>query len=261
MAQGHCPQEWRGGSGLSPHAPYTASAELYRLARDCARAHGMPWTTHLGESADEQAMFVHGRGPLFDFLAGLGRPMDDCGHGRSALATLTAAGCLGPECIAVHLNDWEEEDFALVAPGGPLAGMPVVHCPLSHRYFRHHAFPLERLRALGVNLCVGTDSPASNGSFSLLEELRAAAAAFPSLDAARMAGNDHAQPGPRAGSVDRLGRMQTGAWADLSALPAATARHAISMPRCSAAVRRRPGHGPWTGDLKPPSLKKSKKRI
>ena len=180
MAQGQGPAQWHGGSGLSPHAPYTASAELYRLARDCARQNGMPWTTHLGESADEQEMFVHGRGPLYRFLAGLGRPMRDCGHGHSALATLTASGCLGPECIAVHLNDWEEEDFTLVAPGGPLAGMTVVHCPLSHRYFRHRAFPLERLRASGVNVCVGTDSPASNGSFSLLEEIRALAGVFSS---------------------------------------------------------------------------------
>ena len=69
MANGPCPKDWRGGSGLSPHAPYTASPELYRLARDCARQNAMPWTTHLGESADEKEMFVHGRGPLFDFLS------------------------------------------------------------------------------------------------------------------------------------------------------------------------------------------------
>ena len=219
MAHGHCPKEWLGGSGLSPHAPYTASADLYRLARDCARSHGMPWTTHLGESEDERAMFVQGQGPLFSFLAGLGRPTGDCGHGRSALATLTAAGCLGPECIAVHLNDWEEEDFGLVAPGGPLAGMPVVHCPLSHRYFRHHDFPLERLRALGVTLCVGTDSPASNGSFSLLEELRAAAGVLPSLEPREWLETITRNPARALGLDGRLGCLRTGAWADLTALP------------------------------------------
>ena len=59
-AQGHAPVDWLGGTGLSPHAPYTASTDLYRLARRCALANRMPWTTHLGESADEQAMFVRG---------------------------------------------------------------------------------------------------------------------------------------------------------------------------------------------------------
>ena len=217
-AQGHAPVDWLGGTGLSPHAPYTASAALYRLARECALTHRMPWTTHLGESADEQAMFVRGRGPLHDFLAGLGRPMDDCGAGRSALWTLHAAGCLGPECIAVHLNEWEPDDFALVAPGGPLAGMTVVHCPLSHRYFGHRRFPLERLRGLAVNLCVGTDSQASNGSFSLLDELRVMAAATPALDPAELLAMITLNPARALGLSDRLGSIQPGAWADLTAL-------------------------------------------
>lgn len=210
---------WLGGWGLSPHAPYTASAAMYRLTRDCARRTGMPWTTHLGESRDEQAMFVHGRGPLHDFLAGIGRPMDDCGKGRSALATLTAAGCLGPECIAVHLNEWEEDDFALVAPGGPLEGLTIVHCPLSHRYFRHRAFPLERLRGTSVNLCVGTDSPASDGSFSLLDELRAFSNAAPSLSPVDLLETITRAPARALGLDGRLGCLRPGAFADLVALP------------------------------------------
>ena len=210
---------WLGGRGLSPHAPYTASAEMYRRTRDCAARTGMPWTTHLGESRDEQDMFVRGRGPLHDFLAGLGRPMDDCGRGKSALATLAAAGGLGPECIAVHLNEWEEDDFALAAPGGPLAGMTIVHCPLSHRYFRHRAFPLERLRGLAVNLCVGTDSPASDGSFSLLEELRALSAAAPSLSPAELLETITRAPARALGLDGRLGCIRPGACADLIALP------------------------------------------
>ncbi len=210
---------WLGGTGLSPHAPYTASPELYRLARDCARHAGMPWTTHLGESRDERAMFVHGQGPLHAFLVGIGRPMNDCGHGRSALGQLTAAGCLGPECIAVHLNDWEEADFALVEPGGALAGMSVVHCPLSHRYFQHPRFPLERLRALEINLCVGTDSAASEGSFSLLDELRAAAAVYPGIEAREWLETITLNPARALGLAGKLGCIRPGAWADLIALP------------------------------------------
>ena len=210
---------WLGGRGLSPHAPYTASADMYRLTRDVAARHGMPWTTHLGESRDERAMFVHGRGPLHDFLKGIGRPMDDCGHGRSALATLTAAGCLGPECIAVHLNEWEPDDFALVAPDGPLAGMTIVHCPLSHRYFQHHPFPWERLRTLPVNLCVGTDSPASNGSFSLLEELRALSASNPALSSVELLQTITRAPAQALGLDGRLGCIRPGAFADLISIP------------------------------------------
>ncbi len=218
-ARGHAPVDWLGGTGLSPHAPYTASAPLYRLARECALANGMPWTTHLGESTDEQAMFVRGRGGLYDFLKGIGRPMGDCGQGRSALWTLTAAGCLGPECIAVHLNEWEPDDFSLVAPGGPLAGMTIVHCPLSHRYFGHRRFPLERLRELPVNLCVGTDSQASDGSFNLLDELRALAAAAPSLHPTELFETITLNPARALGLSDRLGAVQPGTWADLIALP------------------------------------------
>ena len=42
-----------------------------------------------------------------------------------------------------------------------------MHCPGSHRYFSHPPFPARRLRDLGVNLCLGTDSLASPVSQSV----------------------------------------------------------------------------------------------
>jgi cytosine/adenosine deaminase-related metal-dependent hydrolase len=211
--------DWLGGSGLSPHAPYTASRELYRLSRDCARRSGMPWMTHLGESRDERAMFLEARGPLHDFLVSLGRPGDDCGQGRSALAQLTEDGAMGPECIAVHLNNLEEEDFLLLSSGGPLEGLNIVHCPLSHRYFQHDRFPIERLHALGANLCVGTDSPASGGSFSLLTELRALAEAVPAFSPRELLAMVTINPARALNLSGRMGCLRPGAWADLIALP------------------------------------------
>ena len=52
--------EWHGGFGVSPHAPYTTSLELYRLARFCSEKYGMPFTTHLAESDEEMRMFAEG---------------------------------------------------------------------------------------------------------------------------------------------------------------------------------------------------------
>ncbi len=213
--------DWPGGFGLSPHAPYTASTDLYRLSRDCAQRTGMPWTTHLSESREEWEMFTARRGPLADFLSKLGRPMDDCGGGRSALERLTVAGALGPECLAVHLNLLTEADFALLGPGGPMHGMTVVHCPLSHHYFGHPPFPLARLRANGVNVCIGTDSLASNGSLDLLAELRALAAGpeGAALSPARLLATVTENPAHALGLSGQLGCLVPGAWADWIALP------------------------------------------
>ena len=60
-------QNW----GLAPHAPYTASPQLYSR---CEAAAGL-LTTHLAESEDEMAMSAGREGPLFEFLQSLGLPL------------------------------------------------------------------------------------------------------------------------------------------------------------------------------------------
>jgi aminodeoxyfutalosine deaminase len=159
--------DWLGGFGLSPHAPYTASASLYQLAGQCARQDGMLATTHIAESAEESAMFREATGPLYDFMKSLGRDMSDCGKG-TPLNLLLGNGYIGPEWIVAHMNELEESDFELLKQ----TPVQVVHCPASHRYFNHREFPLERLRGAGINISLGTDSLASNTSLSMFEEMR-----------------------------------------------------------------------------------------
>src|SRR6185295_9406058 len=48
----------------------------------------------------------------------------------------------------------------------------IVHCPRSHAYFGHSDFQFERLRELDFNICIGTDSLASNDDLSLFAEMR-----------------------------------------------------------------------------------------
>jgi cytosine/adenosine deaminase-related metal-dependent hydrolase len=161
--------EWLGGFGLSPHAPYTASIDLYRLARTCGEKYGMLSTTHIAESVEEHEMFCHARGSMYDFLAGLGRDNSDCGQG-SAVSHLIEHGVIGPGCIIAHLNYLQDYDYELVAR----SGASVVHCPKCHTYFGHAPFPMKMLREYGVNVCLGTDSLASNTSLDMRAEMREA---------------------------------------------------------------------------------------
>jgi aminodeoxyfutalosine deaminase len=204
--------------GLNPHAPYTASLLLYRLAQACAGEAGMVLTTHVAESQEEDEMFAHARGPLYDFLSGLGRPMHDCGH-DTAFGWLWRNGAIRGQWLLAHLNVLAESDFALLSALSPAQLPSVVHCPGSHRYFGHPVFPFARLAALGVNLCVGTDSLASTDSLSLLGEVRRVQESHPDLPPEALLHMLTLAPARALGQEGRLGCISPGALADLIALP------------------------------------------
>jgi cytosine/adenosine deaminase-related metal-dependent hydrolase len=225
--------------GLNPHAPYTASLLLYRLAQECAERSGMVLTTHVAESQEESDMFTKARGPLYDFLSALDRPMHDCGH-DTPFGWLWRNGAICGRWLLAHLNDLAESDFALLATLSPQQLPSVVHCPGSHRYFGHPPFPLERLAELGVNLCVGTDSLASTDSLGLLGELRRVQESFPSLPPDFLLRTVTVGPARALGQEGRLGCIAPGALADLIAIP-------FSGPPAEAAAAcvAHPGWVPW----------------
>lgn len=204
--------------GLSPHAPYTASVELYQLANACATSFTMPLTTHLAESGEEFAMFHRGGGPLFEFMQSLDRPMHDCGH-DTPFGHLWKSGAIHGGWLLAHMNELSEEDFQLLASVPRGTGPSVVHCPGSHRYFGHAPFPCRRLHELGVNICVGTDSLASTESLSLFEELRRLRDAEPWLTSEQLLRTVTTNPARALGRYGTLGTIQAGALADLIALP------------------------------------------
>jgi cytosine/adenosine deaminase-related metal-dependent hydrolase len=211
-------QDWRGGFGLSPHAPYTASPKLTRLAASAARQSGLPLTAHVAESQEEMEMFRHGRGPLFELLQSLGRPMDDCGAGRTPLGAMLDRETIDERWILVHLNELTEEDFARLDHG---PRFHIAHCPRSSRYFQHRPFALRRLAASGFNVCLGTDSLASNSSLSLFAEMRAVREANPDLPPEGILEMATVNGARALHQETALGRIRTGFLADLIALPIA----------------------------------------
>jgi cytosine/adenosine deaminase-related metal-dependent hydrolase len=209
-------ENWLGGAGLSPHAPYTASPKLTRLAAETARRHKMLLTTHLAESDEEMEMFRDGRGRLFELLQSLGRPMGDCGTGKTPLAVMLERGVIDDRWIVVHLNELSEEDLGRLESG---PRFHLAHCPRSSRHFQHRAFALRQLRDLGFNICLGTDSLASNSSLSLFAEMRTVRDVHQWLEPARILEMATTNSARALHQTDALGRIRTGFQADLIALP------------------------------------------
>jgi len=201
--------------GLSPHAPFTASPELYLLAAERARRDGILLMTHLAESREEMQMFRDGAGPLFDFLKSIGRPMENCGS-ETPLAFMLNRHELDEDWIVVHLNELTKDDFILLTRR---PRFQIVHCPRSHAYFRHSPFALGQLRQLGFNICLGTDSLASNTSLSLFAEMQSLQRTFPSLSPHQVLEMVTVNAAQALHQKNELGRLRAGYDADLIAVP------------------------------------------
>ncbi len=200
--------------GLAPHSLFTASSGLYRACSNLARRESLLQTTHLAESREEMEMFHEAGGPLFDFVKSIGRPMEDCGRG-TPLALLLSREILDARWIIAHLNELSEGDFDLLAR----KRFHIAHCPGSHRYFGHAPFQLDRLRSLGFNICLGTDSLASNSSLSLFDEMRGLQLTNPSLSPRDLLEMVTTNPAAALGLAKSLGRVRSGCRADLVSLP------------------------------------------
>jgi aminodeoxyfutalosine deaminase len=220
-------QKW----GLAPHALFTASANLYGCCEEPARHGKILLTTHLAESCEEMSMFRDGSGPLYEFMKNIGRPMGDCGSQTPLALFLDLIGRGGspnrPHAIVVsrpyrpwivaHLNELTESDFELLE--GVTEKFHVVHSPRSHDYFGHSRFPFKKLGGLEFNICLGTDSLASNENLNLFAEMRAFQNAEPGISPDKILGMVTVNPAIALHEENALGRIRPGFQADFISIP------------------------------------------
>jgi cytosine/adenosine deaminase-related metal-dependent hydrolase len=145
--------------GISPHAPYSVSPELYRACGEL----GLPVATHISESPAEVKYVLHGEGPWGAYSDLLVEP-----PGETGTRLLAEHGLLGPHVVAAHCVVLEPDEIDLLAS----TGTGVAHCPRSNAALGCGIAPLPELRQAGARVGVGTDSPASAPSFDFFEELR-----------------------------------------------------------------------------------------
>jgi len=140
--------------GVSPHAPYSVSIELYEA---CAEL-GLPIATHISESRAEVAYLRTGTGAWGGY-----KDLLVASPGKTGTHLLAEHDLLGPNVVAAHCVVLDEEEIRLLAS----TGTGVAHCPRSNAALGCGVAPLAELRAAGARIGVGTDSPASAPSRAL----------------------------------------------------------------------------------------------
>jgi cytosine/adenosine deaminase-related metal-dependent hydrolase len=202
--------------GVACHAPYSCSPELLRFVAGADGLREGPFTLHLAESAEEDAMFREGRGALLDLCRRF-FPALDWPRGRDregAVRYLSRVGGLPAGSLLAHCNLADAGEARILAA----TGSSVVHCPRSRAFFGHPGFPYAALREAGVNICLGTDSLASNETLNMFDEMsefRKAHPEVPARDILAMATRNGAAALALGGE---LGIIRPGALADFIAI-------------------------------------------
>lgn len=149
-------EKWNGHPliqpAVAPHAWYTATPQLLRACTDLAIAFDVPLHTHVSETRLE---------------------VDNCRNDNhmTVVPWLEQHGLLNTKLLAAHCVHLDQEEMFQLKG----AGAGVAHCPSSNLKLASGIAPVSEMLAIGLNVGVGTDGPASNNDLDMFEETRLAA--------------------------------------------------------------------------------------
>jgi 5-methylthioadenosine/S-adenosylhomocysteine deaminase len=159
-------------TGISPHAPYTVCAGLFKRIAEFAQRENIKTSIHTAESNIEDDFLLRGEGVLAKLWRKNGAPWQP--PGVSAVKYLSSLGVLDSKPLLVHcvnVGNAAGGDLDLIAG----SGSSIAHCPKSNAKFGHGIAPLENILAKEIAVGLGSDSVASNNTCDLIEEARFAA--------------------------------------------------------------------------------------
>jgi cytosine/adenosine deaminase-related metal-dependent hydrolase len=204
--------------GVSPHAPYTVSDNLFRATAQLARELSLPLAVHVAESELEQHLVVEADGSFAEGLRRRG--IDVAVRAKSPVQLLAGLGVLDVAPLLIHCIRIDDRDVQTIAA----SRSSIAHCPASNAKLGHGIAPLDEMLAAGIVVGLGSDSMASNNRMDILEEARL------SLLTQRARLGSHETPeaidvlematigGARAIGIDALvGTLEPGKQADLAA--------------------------------------------
>jgi 5-methylthioadenosine/S-adenosylhomocysteine deaminase len=202
---------------VSPHAPYTCTAEILQATAQLAKEFDVPLHTHLAETAFEVENMRNEQGiPVIPYVKKQG---------------LFEAKVIAAHCV--HIDTGEMRTLLHAHAG-------VSHNPSSNLKLASGFAPVMKMLETGLNVGIGTDGPASNNDLDMFEEVRLAAfiakavtndpTSLPASQALLMA----TRLGAQALHIGHLtGSLEVGKRADLILIDVSPLHNAPSFKRSS----------------------------
>lgn len=134
---------------MGPHAIYTCGKEYLLEIAELAKDKGLGINIHLSETKHE---------------------VEECikNNGMSPVKYIESLGLLDVPAIAAHCVYLDDEDILILKN----KGVSVATNPASNMKLGNGFAPISRLIKEGVNVCLGTDSQASNNTLNMFTEMR-----------------------------------------------------------------------------------------
>ena len=163
---------------IIPHAPYSVSSPLFRLID--AHAGDVVISIHNQESEEENKFYTKKEGGVRDLLQTLG--VDDSFFTPTGLSSLQSyLQWLSPThpFIFVHNTYTRRQDVQFAH--SRLKDVYWCLCPNANLYIENTLPDIEMFISENANICIGTDSLASNHQLSILSELSTIKERYPAL--------------------------------------------------------------------------------
>jgi len=157
--------------GIAPHGPYTCHPELLSRVSELAMAEDLPVSMHLAGSRDEYDFVKYGSSRLaVDYRDRFSRPeVGWLPTGVSPVRYVLQWGILDvPNMLAVHCTQVDDDDVDILAEHD----IAIAHCPRCNAKLGMGMAPLASFLDHDIRVGIGTDSPASNNTLDMFDEMR-----------------------------------------------------------------------------------------
>lgn len=170
-------------ASIVPHSPYSVSHKLFGRVQHHAKEKGGLFSIHNQESKAETEFFLSGKGAISKHFSD--NLKLDTQHfipsGKSSLQSILEYLPKENQLLLVHNIQTRKEDIEVLKQYRSLANTYFVLCPNSNLYIENELPPVDLFREEKMQICLGTDSLASNTELSILQEMLTIQQIFPTI--------------------------------------------------------------------------------